>query len=242
MKFSDLKPGDHFTLPIDADGYEPDWWMLPDGSLYGGNCRGKHRTTARAENLAPDTPVAVIGHVTLHDRPTDIERAALTMAANHYPVHPALAAWKAALTSDPNEFRSLDEFAWSNADEPLGEDQSLTVRDVCHAAGYAFPSQQYDQNVFLFSLISDRKPAGQYTRNNDPTNDEYRGSGGAFDRPLAHILAAVAEYREMGRPDGDQIHSIMGMGSPLMNVTTSLAAAAVEYHHSIVALTERSNE
>lgn len=45
---------------------------------------------------------------------------------------------------------------------------------------------------------------------------------------------AVREYREMGRPDGEQTHTIMGMGSPLMTVTTSLAAAVVEYHKAIV--------
>jgi hypothetical protein len=42
------------------------------------------------------------------------------------------------------------------------------------------------------------------------------------------------EYRVAGRPEGDQTHEILGMGSPIAIVSTSLAAAVVEFHTRVV--------
>lgn len=48
------------------------------------------------------------------------------------------------------------------------------------------------------------------------------------------LADAIANYRTAGRPDGDQTYTIMGMGAPLLNVTTSLAAAIAEFHANVL--------
>jgi hypothetical protein len=76
--------------------------------------------------------------------------------------------------------------------------------------------------------IQDYNPKGKQPKGREEWYQAKR------DRAAYNLAMAVREYREMGRPDGDQTHTIMGIGSPLMTVTTSLAAAVVEYHNTIV--------
>ena len=233
-RFSELRRGDRFTLPIDADGYEPVWYFIDRraGILYGGNCRGHYRTTAAAEELTAETPIVLLsGRVRLNNRVTEVERVALTLLDKHSCIHPALTVWKIALCENPDEMRDLDGFAYEEGDKPAFDD-GKTLRQVCQAQGFAFHARRYDHDARLFALIWDEEPAGEYTYDQQES-EAYRADGGRYDCAALALADKVATYRQMGRPDGDYTTTIMGIGAPLLNVTTSLAAAIAEYHTRI---------
>ena len=229
MKFSELKPGDVFTLPIDADGHEPVWTLLDTA----GTLAYEHgRTTATSERITPDTPVVQMGHTQLHAQPTEIERAAVTLLARDRATHPVLKIWMHAIANDPDEMRQIWTFAWEERDSEYSDD--YTLQSICKHVGYAYPQTEWDHDVNIHSLIWDRTPAGQYTKSDNPANDQYEKHDGHSDRIILALADAIVDYRQAGRPDGDQTHTIMGMGSPLLRVSTSLAAAVVEYHVAVV--------
>lgn len=228
MRFDELAPGNVFTLDIDADGHEPVWTLLDkNGTIateYG-------RTTAVSERLTPDTAVIKIGEKKLNPGPTEIERAAVTLLARDQAVHPVLKQWVKAIAGDPGEMRHVTVFAWDERDSEYNDDYSL--RSICQHLGYAYPDREWS-GVNVHSLIWNGEPAGEYTGHKHPANVQYREWNGRHDRILLALADAIVDYRLAGRPDGDQTHTIQGMGSHLMRVSTSLAAAVVEYHANVV--------
>lgn len=229
MKFSELKPGDIFMPDIDADGHEPVWTLLDTN----GTLAHEHgRTTATSERLTPDTLVIKMGSAKLNAQPTDIERAAITLLARDRATHPVLRFWMDAIASNPNEMRPLYVFAWEERNRKYSDD--YTLQSICEHLGFAYPRTEWDRDVNLHSLIWDGTPAGEYTKRNNPVNAQYDKNGGRHDRYILALADAIVDYRQAGRPDGDQTHTIMGMGAPLMRVSTSLAAAVVEYHVAVV--------
>lgn len=233
--FGHLPIGQHFHLNIDADGYEPVYYKASETEAYqyAGGHSGKRKT------FKPDTRVYPINQTTpLHATYTEIERAALTLIARHRAEHPALHGWKTAMLNKMDEFRQLDEVAWEQR-HLLVNDRGETLEQLCQACGYWFPTKKwgpFGSEPLLFALIWDREPAGEYTNRNGkhPVNHQYDENGGRYDRALLALCTAVCDYREAGRPDGDQTHTIMGMGAPLMGISTSLAAAVVEYHERMI--------
>jgi hypothetical protein len=156
----------------------------------------------------------------LHDSPTEIERAVITLLLEFGARHPLLEQWIRAMASDPDEFRSLNEFA-------LAEHRDAW-EDLTHD-GWAIPKGTgWDGS--LTDAITDRRahtlsdpdPVGEWKRANE------------HDFTTYYLASALREYRYMGRPSGDQSHLIQGMGAPLLRVTTSLAAQLAEYVVSIV--------
>lgn len=219
--FKDLAIGQEFDFNIDADGYEPYFYKVNDTEAYQFSGRGE----GGREEFDPDMEVHSSGHIRkVSETVTEVERVALTMIYNHGAIHPVLSHWKSAIVTDTSEHRSIHEFAWDNREMfiPMFNDSS-----------FAFPKGKYDRDCNLFGLILDGTPAGKFTKHSDPVNTHYRKIGGHWDRPLAILCHAVIDYRKAGRPSGDQTHTIQGMGGPLLRVSTSLAAAIVEYHTSI---------
>lgn len=54
-----------------------------------------------------------------------------------------------------------------------------------------------------------------------------------LDEAALRLAGQIVKYRNDGRPDGDVSHDIMGMGTPVMTVMSSLAAAVAEYVEQI---------
>ena len=225
-RFEELRRGDRFTLPVDADGHEPVWVLLDAaGTLHDGAAR----TTAAGEGLTNATEVVVLGHTDLADSVTELERVALTLMSGHGALHPVLAAWVQAILDDADEARGIHQFAWENRAE---------LADVTTALGFAFPSGRYDHDVSLFGLILEARPAGGYGYL-AAANIAYRQDGGRYDAPLLKLAHAVVDYRNMGRPTGDHTYQISGTG---LAVTTSIAAQIVEYHNSVRNLDAQARE
>ena len=166
----------------------------------------------------------------LHDTPTEIERAALSLLLQDFgPFHTAMNMWVNAMASNPNEFRWLDAYVIDpTVTLEDGDGNTYQLADWCRKVRkYITPTKEWDRDNNMGKAIQDCEPTGK-----ELTGDERHIA--ERNRIAYHLAMAVREYREMGRPDGDQTHTIMGMNSPLMTVTTSLAAAVVEYHQAIV--------
>lgn len=219
-KFADLKLGQLFTT---GDG---EFGLIKLRN----NCA---RVTENGiiASVKDNEPVYPIGpEPVLHDAPTEIERAALTLLVHEGgPAHTALNMWVNAMASDPNEFRWLDSYVLDPAVTiEDGSGVTYQLADWCRRVrGYVTPTKEYDNDNNMGQAIQDYKPTGKQLK-----GDEWYQA--KRDRAAYNLAMAIREYREMGRPDGDQTHTIMGMGSPLMTVTTSLATAVVEYHKTIV--------
>jgi len=236
-KFSEMPVGTEFELD-DGDGeYGPlvayklndhEAFMIGQGAV-----RSRRISTTRCcgEFVDVDSGYGLTGTVRdTHDTYTDLERVALTLADKHCcAVHPALSMWVAAVQNDPNEIRSLDEYAWDNRDAVVCDNvtRAYTLRQLCDERGFAFPAKRFDRDCHLFSLIWDGTPEGEYKHAQITT--DYRRDNGEYDAPLLALCNAVIEYRERGRVSGEHSHDIGGLGSTLLVVTTSLAAAIVEY-------------
>jgi len=156
---------------------------------------------------------------TLHDAPTEIERAAITLLLRFSARHPLLETWIKALAADPDEFRHLDEFALAEYAE---------YSDSLKSDGWATPQKNWDGS--LADRITNREA---HALNDAKYNDEWR-RGNKHDFHTYYMADALREYRYMGRPSGDQSHLIHGMGAPLLRVTSSLAANLAEYVVSLV--------
>lgn len=152
----------------------------------------------------------------VHDRPTEIERAAVTLLLQSRPNNPLLGLWIQALAADPDERRDIETLVFESPD---GREY---VRQ-----GWVGPKTEYDRDNRAFGAILDHQPRGHYERG----EDRYWA---IQDSVIARLAWAVVYYRQAGRPDGDQTHTIQGMGGPLLSVATSLAAAVAEYHEGTV--------
>ncbi len=220
MEFKDLERGQWFDLGIDADGYEPVFYKLSDTEAYqvsGGPHGGGHR-----EQFAPTAEVCAWKDITvLHAAPTEVERAAfalLYVQDTPFVNHLGLESWIQALVANSEEFRSLDQYIW---EEGMSEQLSQAGL-VCWQRG--------DRDHSAAGAIYDYQPSGQ-----DPKTAEER-RWAYYDEAALRLGNAICQYREAGRPAGDIEHTIMGMGAPLVKVSTSLAAAIGEYHHTMLNL------
>jgi hypothetical protein len=163
--------------------------------------------------------------------PTEIERAALTILMGSRGDHPqadhvGLQCYIRALANDPNEIRSLDLYIWEAV---VGEDDDeVPLRELCRDMGYECWQKRWDHDRDAFGAILNHEPRGRR-----PATKEERQIA-LMDDAAARLASAIADYRTAGRPEGDQTHTITGMGAPLLRVTTSLAAAVAEYHSRIV--------
>lgn len=157
---------------------------------------------------------------TLHDSPTEIERAVITLLLEFGACHPILEQWITQMARDPDEFRHLNDYALA--------EHSDALQGMAHA-GWAIPeSTGWDGS--LEDAITDRRGHAL----DDPEYNQEWKRGNEHDFATYYLAAALREYRYMGRPTGDQSHLIHGMGAPLLRVTTSLAASLAEYVASIV--------
>jgi len=228
-QFSELEIGQRFHYNIDADGHEPYLYKVSETQAFVEH--GYH--SGLREDIAPDTEVWVWSEpVVLHGEPTEVERAALTILMGGRDYHPradhvGLHYYIKALASDPDEMRSLDMYIWDtvvsttiDGDVPLGQ--------LCDKAGYVHWHEKWDHENSTYSAILNHESRGR-----QPANDHERYLA-LLDDAAARLASAIADYRVAGRPVGDQTHTISGMGSSLLSITTSLAAAVAEYHSRIV--------
>lgn len=79
-------------------------------------------------------------------------------------------------------------------------------------------------------------PSGQHPNDTHPTYTyegprSERNHDRGIDWAMANLAGAVAAYRSDNRPDGDVTHTIDHMGG--FTITTSLAAAVVEFHEAM---------
>lgn len=221
--FGSLHVGQHFDLGVDADGYEPVYYKLSDSEAYQTHGRG----AGSRELFAPDVEVYAGNMVTaLHDHVTEIERVAITLLCHYNTQHPGLRQWVLALGENPDERRSLDRYIW---DETIAfDDHTEPLRAYLVSEGYVVWRREWDRDHSAFSAILDHKPKGEHE-----TGNEARALL-RMDDALLRLADALVEYRVAGRPEGDQTHEILGMGSPIAIVSTSLAAAVVEFHTRVV--------
>lgn len=219
--FAALAIGQKFDLGIDADGYEPYYYKLSATEAYqisGGPHGGRGR-----ETFEPDAVVFTDGEiVAIHAQPTEVERAAFTVMLNENgkPLsdHPALNLWVIAMATDADEVRDLDTYIYETAD----------LRAFCQENGWIAPSDRYDSKRSTFLAILNHKPRG--ARPETAEQERWR----SYEDATLRLADAIRTYRYAGRPDGDQEHTIMGMGAPMARVSTSLAAAIGEYHRQLL--------
>jgi len=182
------------------------------------------KTTFEAVKIGQyfDLGIDADGHE-LHNAPTEVERAAFTIMLNQEgkPLsdHPALTAWVIAMATDPNEARDLDTYIYENSD----------LRELCRRDGWICQlGDHYDSKQSTFLAILDYEPRG--VRPETAEQERWR----SYENATLRLADAIRNYRYAGRPDGDQEHTIMGMGAPIARVSTSLAAAIGEYHHNML--------
>lgn len=229
--FQDLQIGERFHFNVDADGHEPYMYKISDAQAYVEH--GSH------QGMRKDVDASEIVHVwskpvALHTAPTEVERAALTLLMgprgnNPASVHVGLHAYIWALATDPAEMRDLDTFIFEsyinigNEDEPT----MMPLRELCADRGQICYQREWDHDNSAYCAILDKMPTGKRLE----THGEKRGA--RTTRASAILADAIRKYRVAERPEGDQSYTISGMGSPLLTVTTSLAAAISEFHFYI---------
>lgn len=240
--FGELKIGQRFDYGIDADGYEPYLYKVSDTEavIEHGQHSGSRETVAANEMVYTSGDM-----VTVHTHPTEVERAAITLLLHQRQDHPGLYHYIRALASDPDEMRDLDRYIWeASVPTAYNEDENgnripvefTQLREICQRGGFVCWEIEWDRNQGAFSAILEHEPTG--TR---PTTREGRWMA-LFDDACARLAYAVEKYRVAGRPDGDQTTTIMGMGAPLLNVTTSLAAAIGEFYAQTINIYAGENQ
>lgn len=216
--YANIKIGQTFSVPGENE------FTLTKGRYYA-TCG----ETGVAVNIADDQAVEPFGpEPRLNDHVTEIERLALTMLTQHgSTLHPALGEWMRRLCSDPDEMRWMDHYALAET-VALNDDTTPQLADFCRSEGFVIATREWDRDNWGGSAIQHCKPKADLT--------EEERELAEHDRAAYHLASAVRIYRENGRPDGDQTHTVMGMGAPLLTVSTSLAAACYEYHRTVLNL------
>jgi hypothetical protein len=227
--FEQLEIGQKFHFGIDADGHEPYMWKVSDTEAYIERGRG----AGTRETIDTGTEVEVWSDpVMLHDAPTEIERAALTLllepgGAAPVASHPGLNLWIDAMLNNPDERRSLNRFIWEEEVEDIHGKQ-VRLREACREMGYICWEHEWDHDHSASGAILNWAPTGK-----PPQTPENQWLAG-IDNAAYRLASAVRKYRVAGRPAGDYTSgSFGGMGSMLGYVQTSLAAAVAEYHHRV---------
>lgn len=228
MKFSEMQLGQIFD--VDTGDPEFDYQMYKVSPT---EAVSLSRQGIREEIAADrEFPIVEGRFIAVHTNVTEVERAAITLIYQHRINlhHPAVRAWVEAIGTDADERRHIDEFFCDNQDMTMEEWQGgVTLRALCEGMGFSLPRCRwaYDWEDGIFSaLVNNNRDKRAYP-------DLYQME---LDEAVLVLAYAVHEYRVNGRPDGDQTYTIMGMGAPLMNVQTSLAAAIGEFHQRIVQL------
>jgi hypothetical protein len=227
--FEQLEVGERFHYGIDADGHEPYLYKLSDTEAYVERGSG----AGTRETVDPDTEVEVWNEpATLHDAPTEVERAALTLLLGPHQQapnanHPGLNLWIDAMLTDPGEHRSLDRFIWEEEADIHGE--AIPLREACREMGFVCWREEWDRDNSASGAILDRRPSGSAPQ----TRENHWWA--AMDEAAYRLASAVRDYRVAGRPAGDYTSgSVGGLGSTLGYVETSLAAAITEFHWQVV--------
>lgn len=229
VKFSELNLGDGFDLDIDADGHEPYFYKVSDTEGY--QTHGTHgqglRHTFKPDDLV--SPNKFGAEVNID--PTDIERVAIgILAHSHVVISKAMSYWIEALGKNPDEMRHLDDYLL----ETVIPNGHLPLAEAFGQEGYTMPTEPYDRDNSAWCAIFDAEPfrdgnAEVYRRlgkleAQDSLNDE---------KALLLLADAVRDYRVRGRVNSSS-NTIMGTGSPLMIVESSLVAQIVEYHQRVL--------
>lgn len=224
--FSDIRAGQEFHFNIDADGHEPYFYKINSKEAYQTHGQGQ----GLRHKISRDTKCWTTGRtVKITTQVTEVERAAITLLYQSHPKHFGLAAWVKALGTDKNEMRNFDDFVLEGATDAIDGTERL-LADEMRKYGFVTPGKEYDFENSAWHAIFDRSPFVDQERNKDADEKYFFG----FDKYILLLADAVRDYRIAGRPVGDQVHTIVGMGAPLMNVQTSLAAAIAEYHQSVI--------
>jgi len=148
----------------------------------------------------------------------DIERATCQILHDDARLitHPVLRAYVEALLIDPAFADSFDAGA--------GRAWTPSAEVVAYAAGEGFP-------------LPERGAWGSQFA--DSWGPDYYGDAHADqlkrdrDLMIGRLAYAVGRYRRDGRPGGDQMHALHGVGGPVALVTSSLAAAVADYHRAL---------
>ena len=176
------------------------------------------RDTPKSFGFAPDLRDAVVvDHRTLHDSPTDLERAALKMVeADGLPIHPILRRWAGLVVDHPDEMRPFWQF-WSDVQR---EDPGF-IQEIS-GEGYTFPSQGRSWTDAI--------------RAREVYPPDTSWSMANYDLIQLTLLEEVTHYRRLGRPEpGEYTFRYRSAG---VAVHTSLAAAVVTYHRAALSLVE----
>jgi len=216
MLFKDMKLGTEFYSPDGGSGeYDLFYYKVTDTEAV---CVSRSNVREKM-STADDYPVT--GKVyDIHTEVTDIEACALRLLYEQTKYHPALDIWVNALINNPNELRDIGEYVLEYEREPDG----INLVKFLNEKGFIAPRERFDRN--FWGAIYDEKPMGETYK--DGTREAWEARRDAAALKLAH---AVHIYRETGRVS-ETTTQIMGMGAPLMNVTTSLAAKICEFHIS----------
>ena len=208
MKFRELEIGKVFTFAVALLGeHDFRYQKLSDTEVW------DFHYGIRV--MAKDAPVFnVEDGPTLHDTPSEIERAALTMLKDGCPEHPFLNRMAKLMIRDPNEMRELDELA--RGDTGYTPEQLSRIAE----AGYTIPTSSRLQDGEVAMALLDE----------NGTPEEFAEE----DRASVILWRAIYEYRQRGRVGGETEATIEGMGSPILRRSTSLAAAVVEYHKRMI--------
>ena len=140
----------------------------------------------------------------------DVERAALTLLWRFlgYAPHPVLEAWVNHLMEDHEYAVFLDKFA-----------AAYDGWETLVTAGWPAPPPERFGDLGLSGLLLCSRA--------HPT--DYARVSWRSDEAVYRLASAVQRFRLDGRPIGDVSYTIQGLGAPLATITTSLAAAVVEF-------------
>lgn len=194
----------------------------------------------------------------------EIERAVITLLARQHAQHALVRGWVTTLITDVNESRRLDQFveetdlpallnrAWHSYEDEdedgnpitrvaeeyhtrVDVEQALAAAGMyCPPAGHKlFDDSLYGETLDLRALTAVRQD-GESDEDYDYTRRivQFQRS---TDSAIVRLAGQLARFRRDGRPVGDQT-TYIGGGSSMgqFAVTTSLAAAVVEYHERIL--------
>lgn len=169
-------------------------------------------------------------------KPTEIERAAITLLMDAGAHHPALWSWIQAMAKNPDECRHLGNYTIDESVTVELDGRTMPLAECCRLLGYVTPMKEWDRDNDIAAAIQDKEPKGRKPETKIERDMARR------DRIIYHLAMQVAFYRDEGRPDGDQSHDIMGLGGPVARITTSLAAAVVEYHKAMIDVVYLEND
>lgn len=229
VRFHKIPIGAEFELGIDADGYEPFYYKVSESEAYQthGNGQGLRHT------FDPDDLFYLTGKmVQISQTVTEVERVAITLLHNARVVdHPGLSTWVEAMGTNANEMRHLDDYLLETNTQI--NDVDVSWAEALRRAGFIVPTKEFDRDNSTWSAIFDKSV---YLNQDDI--DEETDYWAEWNKIILLLADALRDYRVAGRPSGNQTHKIHGMGGPLLNIQTSLAAAIAEYHQRIVNLYE----